>query len=126
MEPLRILIADDEVELASALAERLQLRGFLVETATGGTEALQLSREHDFDVLIVDVKMPGIDGLDLMAAIKRDAPDLPVILFTGHGSVAEAERGMRGGAFDYVIKPVDIDVLVDKIRKAAAPPKGGA
>ena len=125
MEPLRILIADDEVELASALAERLQLRGFLVETATGGTEALQLSREHDFDVLIVDVKMPGIDGLDLMAAIKRDAPDLPVILFTGHGSVAEAERGMREGAFDYVIKPVDIDVLVEKIRKAAAPPEGG-
>ena len=120
MQGLRILIVDDEEELVSALAERLVLRGFQVESATSGTDALKLSRKRDFDVLVADVKMPGIDGLDLMAAIKRDHPELPVILFTGHGSVAEAERGMQGGAFDYVMKPVDIDVLVEKIRNAAA------
>jgi len=125
MEALRILIVDDEEELLSALAERLVLRGFQVESATRGTDALELARKRDFDVLIADVRMPGIDGLDLMAAIKRDAPELPVILFTGHGSVAEAERGMEGGAFDYVMKPVDIEVLVEKIRNAVAGTGGG-
>ena len=125
MEELRILIVDDEEELVSALAERLVLRGFQVESATSGTDALKLSRKRDFDVLVADVKMPGIDGLALMVAIKRDRPELPVILFTGHGSVAEAKRGMQGGAFDYVMKPVDIDVLVEKIRKAASRTGGG-
>jgi DNA-binding NtrC family response regulator len=120
MEELRILIVDDEEELVSALAERLVLRGFQVESATSGKDALRVSHKRNFDVIVADVKMPGIDGLDLMAAIKRDYPELPVILFTGHGSVAEAERGMQGGAFDYVMKPVDIDVLVEKIRNAAA------
>ena len=81
--------------------------------------------ERDFDVLIVDVKMPGIGGLDLMATIVHDTPDLPVILFTGHGSVAEAERGIKQGAYDYVMKPVDIDVLVEKIRSAATWAQGG-
>ena len=120
MKELRILIVDDEEELVSALAERLVLRGFYVESATNGTDALRLSRQRDFDVMVADVKMPGIDGLDLMAAIKRDHPELPVILFTGHGSVVEAERGIQGGAFEYVMKPVDIDALVEKIRNAAA------
>lgn len=124
MEVIRILIVDDEEELISALAERLVLRGFHVESATNGTDALKLFRQRDFDVLVADVKMPGIDGLDLMAAIKNEHPELPVILFTGHGSVAEAERGMQGGAFDYVMKPVDIDVLVEKIRNAAARRQG--
>ena len=119
MEQIRILIVDDEEELASTLAERLGLRGFEVETATSGTEALKLARLSDFNVVIADVKMPGIDGLDLMAEIKRDDPELPVILLTGHGSVAEAERGKRAGAFEYVMKPIDIDALVEKIRNAA-------
>jgi DNA-binding NtrC family response regulator len=120
MESLRVLIVDDEEELVSTLAERLILRGFQVQIATTGAEALRLAHQHDFNVLIADVKMPDLDGLDLMAAIKRDHPDLPVILFTGHGSVSEAERGMQEGAFEYVMKPVDIEVLVKKIRNAAA------
>jgi DNA-binding NtrC family response regulator len=119
MEAIRVLIVDDEEELASTLAERLVLRGFQVESATSGTEALKLARQSDFNVVIADVKMPGIDGLDLMAEIKRDDPELQVILITGHGSVAEAERGKRAGAFEYVMKPIDIDALVEKIRNAA-------
>jgi DNA-binding NtrC family response regulator len=126
MESLRILIVDDEEELASALAERLAIRGYEVEIATNGEDALTAHCERDFDVLIVDVKMPGIGGPDLMATILRDTPDLPVILFTGHGSVAEAEQGIKKGAYDYVMKPVDIDVLVEKIRSAATWAEGGA
>lgn len=125
MKPIRILIVDDEEELASTLAERLGLRGFQVDIATSGTDALKLAGQRDFNVVIADVKMPGIGGLDLMAEIKRDDPKLPVILLTGHGSIAEAERGMQGGAFEYVMKPVDIDVLVEKIRDAAARKEGG-
>lgn len=125
MKPIRILIVDDEEELASTLAERLVLRGFQVDVATSGSDALRVASQRDFDVLIADVKMPGIDGLDLMAALKREAPELPVILFTGHGSVAEAERGKRAGAFEYVMKPVDIDALVEKIKDAATRKEGG-
>ncbi len=125
MESLRILIVDDEEELASALAERLAIRGYEVEVATNGKDALKRSRERDFDVLIVDVKMPGIGGLELMATVVQDTPNLPVILFTGHGSVAEAERGIKQGVYDYVMKPVDIDVLVEKIRSAATWAQGG-
>jgi DNA-binding NtrC family response regulator len=124
VEPLRILIVDDEEELVSTLAERLALRGFQIESATSGEEALRLVREHDFSVLIVDVKMPGIDGLELTSAIKRDAPELPVILFTGHSSVADAQHGIECGASEYVMKPVDIDVLIEKIKKAAVHREG--
>ena len=124
MDPLRILIVDDEEELVSTLAERLALRGFEVESATGGAHALRHIREGSYSVLILDVKMPGTGGLELMAQIKRNNPELPVILFTGHGSAADAERGMQEGAFDYVIKPVDIDVLIAKLRSAIAGKEG--
>ena len=93
MEPLRILIVDDEEELVAALAERLTLRGLEIQIATNGKDALKLVREHDFNVIVADVKMPGIGGLELTAAIKRHNPKLPVILFTGHSSVDDAERG---------------------------------
>ena len=124
MEQLRILIVDDETDLVSTLAERLTLRGFQVEVATSVTDALRHVSEGNFSVLIIDVKMPGIGGLELMAQIKREHPDLPVILFTGHSSVADAERGMREGAHDYLMKPIDIEKLIEKIRSAAGT-KGG-
>jgi len=124
MEPLRILIVDDEEELVSTLGERLALRGFQIESATSGEDALRLVGKNDFNVLIVDVKMPGIDGLELTASVKHDKPELPVILLTGHGSVGEAERGMRVGAFEYVMKPIDIDALIEKILNAAARKEG--
>ncbi len=125
MEQPRILIVDDEEDLTSAMVERLELRGFQVEAATSGIEALKRVSETDFDVLILDVKMPGIDGLQLMAEINRQHLDLPVILLTGHGSAAEAERGMREGAFDYLMKPIDLNTLVEKIRNAAGSKEGG-
>jgi DNA-binding NtrC family response regulator len=119
MERLRILIVDDEQDLVSAMAERLSLRGFEVLTATSGSEALRQVAEHDFSVLLIDVKMPGIDGLELTAEIKQKRPSLPVILFTGHSSVADAERGIQEGAFGYLMKPIDLDKLIENIRNAA-------
>jgi DNA-binding NtrC family response regulator len=124
MGGLRVLIVDDEEDLVSTMAERLELRGFEVETATSGTDALAHVGKSDFSVLLVDVKMPGVGGLELMAEIKRDHPDLPVILFTGHTSVADAERGIQEGAFGYLTKPIDIDRLIEKIRNAAGARKG--
>jgi DNA-binding NtrC family response regulator len=119
MEPLRILIVDDEEDFVSTLAERLALRGYQIETAGSGAEALRQVGEDHFRLLILDVKMPGIDGLELLAQIKTKHPDLPVILLTGHGSVADAKRGMEHGAFDYLMKPIDIDDLIEKIGNAA-------
>ena len=118
MERLRILIVDDEQDFVSTLAERLTLRGFQVEAATRGIDALRHVSEDDFSVLILDVKMPGIDGLELLAEIKQKHPDLPVILLTGYGSVADAERGIGEGACDYLMKPIDIDELIEKVRNA--------
>jgi len=119
MEQLRLLIVDDEEDFASVLAQRLEFRGFQVETAGSGSDALARVAAKAFHVLVLDVKMPGIDGLDLMAQIRAKHACLPVILLTGHGSAAGADRGMKEGAFDYLMKPVDIDELIEKIRKAA-------
>jgi DNA-binding NtrC family response regulator len=119
MPGLRLLIVDDEEDLVSTMAERLELRGFEVETATSGADALGHVAEGGFSVLLIDVKMPEIGGLELMAEIKRKHPDLPVILFTGHSSLADAERGIQEGAFGYLMKPIDIDRLIEKIRSAA-------
>ena len=119
MEQLKVMLVDDEEDLVSALAERLRLRGFQVETATTGSDALTHVSAGDFSVVILDVKMPGIGGVELMVEIMRRQPDLPVIMFTGHGSVADARKGMEQGAFDYVMKPIDIDDLIQKIGNAA-------
>ena len=124
MEGLKILIVDDEEDFVSTLAERLVLRGFQVEVALRGMDALRHVREDDFNVLILDVKMPGIGGLDLMAEIKQKHPDLPVVLLTGYGSEAEAQRGMAEGALEYLMKPIDVDELTEKIRHAAGRNRG--
>jgi len=125
MEPLSVLIVDDEEDLVVAMKERLAMRGFSVQAAASGAEALGHISRTRFDVVLVDVKMPGIDGLELTEEIKRDHPDLPVILLTGHSSVADAERGIQAGAAGYLIKPIDIELLIENMRNAAAPRKGG-
>ena len=124
MEQLRILLVDDEEDFASTLAERLVLRGFQAEVANTGLDALRRVGEQDFSVLILDVKMPGIDGLEVMVEVKRKRPDLPIILLTGHGAVANTKAGTKEGAFDYLMKPIDIDELIEAIRNAAGSEKG--
>jgi len=122
--PLRVLIVDDEGELVNALEERLNLRGFQAKGVTTGAEALSYLAETPCDVVLVDVKMPGLGGLQLVKKIKEGQPKLGVILLTGHGSAKDAEEGIRLGAFDYLMKPVKIDDLVRVLHSAAAREQG--
>jgi len=119
MEPVRVLIVDDEEELTSALEERLNLRGFQATGVNTGADALAYLEHTPCDVVLLDVKMPGLGGLEVIKRIKEEHPGLEVILLTGHGSAQDAERGMQLGAFDYVMKPVKIDVLVRLLISAA-------
>jgi DNA-binding NtrC family response regulator len=122
--PLRVLIVDDEDELVNALEERLNLRGFQAKGVTTGAEALAYLAETPCDVVLVDVKMPGLGGLQLVKKIKEERPKLGVILLTGHGSAKDAEEGTKLGAFDYLMKPVKIDDLVRVLLSAAAREQG--
>jgi two-component system NtrC family sensor kinase len=114
-----VLIVDDEKEFADSLAERLSLRGFAVRAAYSGEEGLARLGERSVDVVLLDLSMPGIGGLETLAQIRsRQGEETEVIVLTGHASVASAIEGMKRGAFDYLEKPVDMSRLVDAIRRA--------
>jgi len=116
---VRVLIVDDEKEFADSLAERLSLRGFAVRTAYSGEEGLASLGERSVDVVILDLSMPGIGGLETLAQIRSSqGEETEVIVLTGQASVASAIEGMKRGAFDYLEKPVDMRRLVDTIRRA--------
>ncbi|MCD6160888.1 MAG: response regulator [candidate division Zixibacteria bacterium] len=120
MNPIKVMLVDDEEDLSLVMAERLEMRGFDAHGVTNSEKALELLKGKDFDVIVIDVKMPGIGGIDLMRQIKKEKPGTEVILFTGHGSRKEGELGISEGAFDFLIKPVTIESLIQKIEKAAA------
>jgi DNA-binding response OmpR family regulator len=120
MDLLRVLIVDDEAELVSALEERLNLRGFQASGVTTGAEALSLLAGEPFDVVVLDLKMPGLGGLEVIRRIKQEHPDLQVILLTGWGSEEDARKGQQLGAYDYLMKPVKIDDLVRVLLSACA------
>jgi DNA-binding NtrC family response regulator len=126
MRDLCVLIVDDEAELVSALTERLALRGFRTEGVTTGREALEFLESKPCDVVLLDVKMPGLGGLEVIRRIKNKHPALEVILLTGHGSEKSVEEGMSLGAFDYLMKPVKIDNLVRIISAAGSKAAGSA
>ncbi|MCP4197960.1 MAG: response regulator [Proteobacteria bacterium] len=119
MEPLRVLIVDDEEELVSTLVERLEIRGIHAHGVTTGKEALVCLQDEVFDVVLLDVKMPEIGGLVVIREIKERLPDLEVILLTGHGSDEDAQKGLELGAFEYIIKPFNLSVLIDVLHRAA-------
>ena len=119
MADYRVLLVDDEEEFVSALSERLMLRGIEVDSALNGEEALALMVEKVFAVVILDVMMPGLGGLEVLKQIKSTHPNTQVILLTGHGSTREGIEGMRLGAFDYLIKPVGIEDMLEKLKEAA-------
>ncbi|MFH0822761.1 MAG: response regulator [Pseudomonadota bacterium] len=122
MDNWNVLLVDDEQEFASTLAERLTLRGMRVRTAGGGQEALRCISEEVPDIVVLDLMMPGMNGLTVLNRIKEDHPAMAVILLTGMGSVGDGMKGMQMGAFDYLMKPLDIEGLVTKIREALSKP----
>jgi DNA-binding response OmpR family regulator len=118
MTAFRVLLVDDEEEFVRALAERLELRGFTVDVALNGERGLEIVRDAPPDVMVLDLRMPGIDGLEVLRRVKRTAPVVQVIMLTGHGSEKDRETALELGAFEHLQKPVDIGSLVETLRKA--------
>ena len=115
----RLLLVDDEERFLSTTRILLGKRGVEnVETATTGQDALKILRKGRIDVVVLDVKMPGMDGVEVLRKIKHEHPLVEVIMLTGHGSIESAVDGLKLGAFDYVIKPVDVANLLEKIKEA--------
>ncbi len=121
----KVLLVDDEEEFAVTLAERLRLRGIMTSIAGDGEEALRQVAEDPPQLVVLDMMMPGLGGLAVLQHLKRDHPNLPVIMLTGRGSTKDGIEGMHLGAFDYLMKPVKIEELVDKMRQALAPQASG-
>jgi DNA-binding NtrC family response regulator len=113
-----VLVVDNEVEFASILAERLQLRKILAKSVFSGADALTTVPLFMPDVLILDLEMPDIDGLDVLSQVKAIDSTIEVILITGHGSFDAGITGMERGAFDYLVKPVELDQLLERITDA--------
>lgn len=119
MNLARILLVDDEVPFIETLSKRLSKRNLVVLTATSGPDALdKLKTESPVDVVVLDVKMPGMDGIETLRAIKKDYPLVEVIMLTGHATVDSAIEGMKLGALDYLMKPCDMEILLGKLREA--------
>ncbi|MCK9296706.1 MAG: response regulator [Desulfobulbaceae bacterium] len=118
MSEIKVLIVDDEVEFASTLAERLELRDITAETVNNGKDALSTILVRPPDVVILDLKMPDLSGLEVLHGIKAHDPSIEVIMLTGHGSTSSGIEGMERGAFDYIMKPIDLDLLLEKINQA--------
>ncbi len=117
----KILLVDDEEAFVTALAKRLSIRDISVVSAFTGAEGLaKLAEEPDVDVVLLDVKMPGMDGIAALREIKKARPITEVIMLTGHATVESAIEGMKLGAFDYLMKPCDVDELVAKVEAASA------
>ena len=118
MADIRVLIVDDEEELALTIAERLEIRGIKAQTISDGDLVLNLIKTDTPDVVVLDVMMPGIGGLEILKQIKSFDQNIPVILLTGYGSKERSIEGMNLGAFDYVLKPCNLDDLIIKIQEA--------
>jgi two-component system, OmpR family, response regulator len=118
MNEIRILVVDDEIKLVETMVERLQTRGFLVAGMNNGKDAVRYLEGNAVDVVILDVMMKDMDGLEVLKQIKAGWPLVQTIMLTGHASVRSGMTGLRLGAFDYLIKPVPLDALIRKINQA--------
>ncbi len=117
-EAIRVLIVDDEEDFRETIIKRLKVRKLEACGAGTGKAALDLLREKEFDVMVLDVKMPDMNGVDTLKAAKQIAPNVEVIMLTGHASMEFGMKGMQLGAFDYIMKPVPINELLDTITQA--------
>ena len=118
MKDMKVLLVDDEEEFVKALAERLKMRDLRSDTVLDGEEALSYVEDQEPDVMVLDLKMPGIDGMEVLRQVRKAYPNIQVIILTGHGSEKDEEEAKRLGAFDYLEKPVNLDVLVKKMKAA--------
>ena len=118
MEPIQVLLMDDEADFRAALARRMIRRGIEVSEASSGEEGLKILEENPVDVVILDVKMPGMGGNEALHHIKERHPSTEVIMLTGHASTQDGVEGINAGAFDYLTKPIEFEHLLNKIRQA--------
>ncbi|OGP52221.1 MAG: two-component system response regulator [Deltaproteobacteria bacterium RBG_13_43_22] len=118
MKRAKLLLVDDEVAFANNIAKLISKRGYDIITVYNGESAVQAVDETDFDVIVLDLKMPGLDGLAVLKQIKRKKPGVEVIILTDHDSFESGIDGMQLGAFDFIMKPVRFDDLQEKIRQA--------
>jgi DNA-binding NtrC family response regulator len=118
MRVVRLLLVDDEARFVETLSKRLTARGFDVEGAFGGPQALEMLDARPFDVVLLDVWMPDMDGLEVLKTIRRLHPAVKVVLVSGNASINAAVEGIRLGATNYLLKPVDIDELLAKVEEA--------
>lgn len=118
MASVRVLLVDDELDFIQALSERLKIRDIYVDTAIDGQKALAKAKARKYDAIILDLAMPGMDGIETLKSLKDVNPDLQVILLTGRGSVQKSVEAIKLGAMDFLEKPADINLLMEKIRAA--------
>lgn len=114
----RILLVDDEEEFVSTLAERIETRGAKVVTATSGQEAIDKIKDENFDAIVLDLQMPGMNGIEAMKAILEKKPEMQVILLTGYGTIERGVEAVKQGAMDFLEKPIDIKKLMEKVAEA--------
>jgi DNA-binding NtrC family response regulator len=114
----RVLLVDDEEKFLEVLSQRLGTRGIDAETSTSGEEALVKIKNRNFDAIVLDVMMPGIGGIETLKRIRKEYPELQIIMLTGQGTVGKAVEAMNEGAIDFMEKPADINKLLDKISEA--------
>ncbi|MGD8699922.1 MAG: response regulator, partial [Gemmatimonadales bacterium] len=118
MSESTVLLVDDEEDFVEVLAERLEARGLTVDTAANGELALEKAGKRPFDAIVLDMAMPGMNGIETLQALLQINPDLQVILLTGRATLGQAVESMKLGSLDFLEKPVDIETLVTKIAEA--------
>ncbi len=118
MEAMMVLLVDDETRYLETTRKLLERKGYRAMTASSGPEALARLAENEIHVVILDVKMPHMDGHETFREIRKHYPLVEVIMLTGHATVDSAIEGLREGAFDYLMKPTDVDVLIEKAEEA--------
>jgi DNA-binding NtrC family response regulator len=118
MKEFNVLVVDDEDEFRDVITKSLEKRGLRVEGAENGLKALEILEKSRTDVVLLDIKMPGIDGIETLRRIRSMEPLVEVILLTGHASVNSGIEGMKLGAFDYLMKPIELDPLLEKLSDA--------
>ena len=117
---IKVLLVDDEEAFVNTLAQRLKMRELNVNTVYDGEQALSIVKSQEPDVMVLDLKMPGLHGMDVLKEIRKAYPNMQVIILTGHGTEKDEEEARRLGGFDFLRKPADIDTLVGKIKEAYA------